>query len=168
MFWERVLESLKAQGTIWAIFLGIALLALIFIKVVEWASIAFVKYVSLPAIRWPRITLPNVAWKRVSEPVKKGLLKILAVLAVVAIGIVVPLLLALQLAQVGGVADQVAYVTASVLLSTFVVSIGLWYLLIKQRSTLREMGAYMLLWYVIAISWLTAIIVALPMAFLSD
>lgn len=168
MFWSSFLSQLKNLGTIWGIIFGLAILALIFVKGLEWASIAYVKYVSLPTIRWPEITLPNVAWKQISEPARKATKMILIIVSLVACGVVVPLVLAFGLALHEGVADPVAYVTAGVFLSICCVSLGGLYLLIKQRNALREMGPYALLWCVVAISWLTSAITMLPLMFLSD
>lgn len=168
MSWESVINQVKNLGTFWGIIFGLAILALIFVKSLEWASIAYVKYVSLPAIRWPRIIWPKVAWKRVSEPARKATKMILVIVALMAFGVAAPLVLAFGSALHEGVADPIAYVTAGVFLSICCVSLGCLYLLIKQRNTLREMGPYALLWYVVAISWLTSGITILPLIVFSD
>lgn len=168
MFWDNVVKFMVAQGTFLAIVLGAALLSLILIKVLERASIAYVKYVSLSAIRWPKIPPPNVVWKQISEPVRKATKMILVIVALMAFGVVAPLAFAFWLAGAANVVDPLAYVTAGVILSFFVVSLGGLYLFIKQRNVLREMGLYVFLCYIIAISWLAALIAGLPMAISSD
>lgn len=168
MFWDNVFKNMLALVTIWGVVAVLGVMVWVIFRTAETAN-RFLVQIPTPNVRWLRWPrLPPIAWERVSEPAKKVAMKILAVACVATCGVAVPLFLALKLAQVGGVADPVAFVAAAMLLSTFVVSMWGLYLLLKQRKVLREMGPYALLWYGVAVCWLTAIIVVLPMALLSN
>ena len=171
MSWDYVVEYLKIQGTIGAIALGVALLGLIFVKGLELASIAFVKYVSLPPIRWPEINLPNVAWKQISEPARKAMKMILVIVAVVGVGVAAPFVFTFWLAGAANVVEPVAYVSSGAILSAIVVSMAGLVLLVKPdvRTSVSENGLLnTLVLYIIAISWLALVIAILPLMLASD
>lgn len=141
MFWDNVVNALLAQGTILVIAIGLGLVIWAVFKTAKGAN-RVLSQIPIPNVRWPRLSrLPHIAWERVSEPTKKVAMMILAIAGVVVIGVAAPLFSALRLAQLAGVADPNAYVVSGVLLSTFVVSLGGLYLLVKQRNALHEMGA---------------------------
>ncbi len=168
MFWDNVFKNMLALVTIWS---AVAVLGVMVWAILGAAETAgrFLVRIPIPNVRWLRWPrLPNIAWERVSEPAKKVAMKILAVACVATFGVAAPLSLVLKFAQVGGVADPVAFVAAAILLSTFAVSMGGLYLLVKQRNVLREMGVYVLLWYVVAVSWCSAVVAGLPMALFSN
>lgn len=171
MFANSVVKALVAQGTFWAVVVGLVVVAWVVFRTAETANRILVR-IPIPKLYWPRLPkLRHIAWERVSEPTKKVATQTIAVVGVVTFGVLTPLYLALGLTRLVGVADPVAYTAAGVLLSAVVVSgVGL-FLLVKpaSRASVREIGLQnAVVLYAIAISWLAMIIAGLPLALLSD